>query len=449
VGSLVRQIVLPVAVAACIVIASGAAAWNVHVAGIAALLDAQAAAARALLASPSGPHDLAGITALIARPEITIAAPPRGMPPPGGPAPGGPPAGPPPGAFPGPPPQANRLAMMVADFAHVPPRVVQTDDGPLQLLPAIEPLASWFAWDVAICALAIAALAVVTWVMGLALARTARRPLMRTTLALEALAAGNFAPQSVEAGDAAELARLARAYNAAAETVARSIEERRSAAAEFQRFLADAGHELRTPLTIVGGYIDILSHAGANDPTARRVIAGMRAETGRMRGLVEKMLLLSRMETEVSAPRAVDVATASEEVAEALRTAFPQRAIDVRCESGAFVCIDEDDLYEAQRNLVENALRYAPDSPVAVRVAARNGMVEVEVTDRGPGIPAAERGMIFERFYRGKERTDAEGSGLGLAIVRRVVERWNGTIDVRCDDAGTHFTMRFPQAPAP
>jgi signal transduction histidine kinase len=96
--------------------------------------------------------------------------------------------------------------------------------------------------------------------------------------------------------------------------------------------------------------------------------------------------------------------------------------------------------------LVENALRYAPESPVEVRATARDGLVAIEVADRGPGIPEGERAMIFERFYRGTDRTDSEGSGLGLAIVRRVVERWGGTLSLNSGDGETRFIMRFPVA---
>lgn len=225
-----------------------------------------------------------------------------------------------------------------------------------------------------------------------------------------------------------------------------TLEERRAAAAEFQRFLADAGHELRTPLTIVSGYVDILSAKAVGDGADARILAGMRAETARMRGLVEKMLMLARLETPVSVPRLIDPASVARDVADAMQPRFPNRTIELKGDRPASLVIDYDDLYEALRNLVENALRYAPGSPVTIETAAHGGFATLRVSDRGPGIRAEEREAIFERFYRGRNSTDGEGSGLGLAIVKRVATRWNGEITVDSDRAGTTFTLRFPLA---
>jgi two-component system OmpR family sensor kinase len=441
----IRRVFLFATAAAVLVVAAGIATWYGHAASLASRLDAQLATANALLRTAPVRNDPASLLELLGSPEINVMvrdesdgnvynyvdgaatgppppARPAGPPPfaPGGP-PGAPPEmAPPPGPGGGAPrPARTSLAVVIASLARIPPRQTRDGDLSLVLVPSAGALARWFAGDVAVCALAILALGAAAWTAAGALARAAYEPLRRTTGALEELARGNFTPQTIEAGDSPEIARLARAYNAAAETVARSIAERRAAADEFQRFLADAGHELRTPLTIVGGYVDILGRGMRDDDaTGRRVIAGMTAETGRMRALVEKMLLLSRLESAVSAPRVVEVGP---------------------------VC-DEDDLYEAGRNLVENALRYAPGSPVEVRAVARDGFVCIEVADRGTGIPFQEQTMIFERFYRGKDHTDSQGSGLGLAIVRRVVERWGGTISLNSDAGGTSFVMRFPIA---
>jgi two-component system OmpR family sensor kinase len=450
--------------AAALVVAAGILAWNNHVGWVGSLLDAQLATARAFLGTPAAQRDPESLLRLAGRPEVNAivrddatgtvynyidgaTVDPSGIPPAGPPGAGPPGEGPPGEGPPGqrPPPRRATLAGAIASLAHVQPRLARSGEVSITLVPSAGALLRWFVSDVAVCALALIALAGAGWATASALARAAREPMLRTTAALEGLAAGNFTPQTVEAGDSPETARLARAYNAAAETVANSIEERRAAAAEFQRFLADAGHELRTPLTIVGGYIDILGRSAmGDDPTGRRVLAGMGAETARMRALVEKMLLLSRLESTVMAPRVVEVGAVSEEVAESLRPGFPGRAIVVRCDERARIRIDEDDLYEAERNLVENALRYAPDSPVEVRAFARDGLVAIEVADRGPGIAQQEQAMVFERFYRGKDRAGSEGSGLGLAIVRRVVERWGGTISLTSDAGGTCFTMRFP-----
>jgi hypothetical protein len=98
-----------------------------------------------------------------------------------------------------------------------------------------------------------------------------------------------------------------------------TLEERRAAAKEFQRFLGDAGHELRTPLTIISGYVEIISRDLATSEHGARILEGLQAETGRMRALVEKMLLLARLESPVSVPRLVDVGNVAKEHSAMLR----------------------------------------------------------------------------------------------------------------------------------
>lgn len=225
-----------------------------------------------------------------------------------------------------------------------------------------------------------------------------------------------------------------------------TLEERRAAAAEFQRFLADAGHELRTPLTVVSGYADLLATAVAGDERAERMLAEMRAEAARMRALVEKMLMLARLESPVSVPHLIDVLAVVRDAAASVRAAHPDRSIEVRSSGDASVVIDADDLYEAVRNLVENAVRYAPGSPVIAEVSARDGAVHVVVSDRGEGIAPDEREKIFDRFYRGRDRSGGDGSGLGLSIVSRVAERWNGRIALRSEPGETAFDLSFPLA---
>ncbi len=225
-----------------------------------------------------------------------------------------------------------------------------------------------------------------------------------------------------------------------------NLEERRAAAERYQRFLAETGHELRTPLTIVSGYVDILRKSDVLAGFDRRVIEGMYAETTRMRALVEKMLTLARLNSPVSVPRLLDAADAAAEITATAQRRFPEREIAHIRERSASIVIDGDDLTEALGNLIENAVKYAPNSPIAVRCTTDGGGVAIAVSDGGPGIPAEERDAIFERFYRARDRSGAEGLGLGLAIVKRVVDRWNGTIDLESRPGRTVFTLRFPVA---
>ncbi len=105
-------------------------------------------------------------------------------------------------------------------------------------------------------------------------------------------------------------------------------------------------------------------------------------------------------------------------------------------------------LPELLDNLIDNALRYTPaGGTVTVHTGCRDGVAFLSVEDTGPGIPAAERNKVLERFYR-MPGTPGEGSGLGLAIVREVVIRHHGTleIDAPATHGGTRIRAMFPQA---
>jgi two-component system OmpR family sensor kinase len=290
---------------------------------------------------------------------------------------------------------------MIADLAHIPPRVLDGPGVAVQLTVDAGDLSRWFVTD-----------------------------LLATLVALAIVGALLFR------------AGIQRAKRATAEAAQRDAAE-----AEYRRFLADAGHELKTPLTIVGGYIDVLDERiPQTDSTGRRIVDGMRAETKRMRELVEKMLLLARLEARISVPQLVDALSVAHDVVAELRVRYPHRSIVVDGASRALVVIDEHDLYAAIRNVVENAVRYAPDCEVDVTIAADDERVAITVADTGPGIATDEQALVFQRFYRGSARTDAEGSGLGLSIVRGVAERWDGTIDLASSPQGTSVTLFFPLA---
>jgi signal transduction histidine kinase len=222
--------------------------------------------------------------------------------------------------------------------------------------------------------------------------------------------------------------------------------ERRDAADRYQRFLAETGHELRTPLTVLAGYVDILRSHESDRPLDERIVEGMHAETSRMRVLVEKMLTLARLDSETSVPRLLDVASAATEAAQLIQRRYPERSVSIQPERSASIVIDADDFAAALGNILENAIKFAPDSPIVVATNVRDGNAITSVEDRGPGVPAMERHAIFERYYRGRGRDVGEGVGLGLAIVKRIAERWNGTALCESGPGRTVIHLAFPVA---
>ncbi len=168
-------------------------------------------------------------------------------------------------------------------------------------------------------------------------------------------------------------------------------------------------------------------------------------ETRKMRRIIEKLILLARLERpSASADDAIDLNSLAARAVDALRPIAGDR---LRLEHDGEVTIrgDDGELYEAVKNVVENAVRYAPGSPVAVRVGRVEGEALVEVADRGPGMSAMDVEHAFDRFYRGDGHGDVDGSGLGLAIAKRAVERVGGSIGLESQvGSGTAVRMRFP-----
>jgi two-component system OmpR family sensor kinase len=218
----------------------------------------------------------------------------------------------------------------------------------------------------------------------------------------------------------------------------------------MQRFIADAGHELRTPLTIVMGFVDVLEAGRVPADVGTRIFNAMRLETRRMRGLIDKLITLARLESphDGIAIGPVDPTGVAARVAESLSTVAGGRAIRIDAKTDHAVIADEHELFDSIYNCVENALKYAPESEVVITLEDDAGAVAVRVADRGPGMTSEERRHAFERFYRGDMRGEVSGSGLGLAIVKRAVERVGGSTHIESvPGEGTCVTLVLPAAP--
>jgi two-component system sensor histidine kinase SenX3 len=223
-------------------------------------------------------------------------------------------------------------------------------------------------------------------------------------------------------------------------------------------FLANVSHELKTP---VGG-LALLAEAlvdAADDPEAVRRFAGrMQHESDRLSRLVQDVIELSRLQGHDPFEKATLVSL-DDVVGEAVdrsRVRAEARSIHLVCGgvSGLAVVGDARQLVTALGNLVDNAVRYAPDGTrvtVAVRQVneALGPIAEISVTDEGPGIAEQERDRIFERFYRVDSARSREtgGTGLGLAIVKHVAAGHGGEATVWSDEGtGSTFTLRLPAA---
>lgn len=202
----------------------------------------------------------------------------------------------------------------------------------------------------------------------------------------------------------------------------------REALAAQQRFVADAAHELRSPLTALKLQAQSLQREPAG-PARDAALARLAQGIARAIGLVTQLLALAREESEPArAPAPVDLlALCREAVADVLPLAR-EKQVDVGLAdppAGA-VCVqgDADSLRTLLRNLLDNAVKYAPAGgqvDIVVGPGPAGGTL-LAVEDSGPGVPAADRERVFDRFWRAPEQ-DAPGSGLGLPIVAAIARR--------------------------
>jgi two-component system, OmpR family, sensor kinase len=230
------------------------------------------------------------------------------------------------------------------------------------------------------------------------------------------------------------------------------------ALAAQRRFVADAAHELRTPITALRLQLQRLRRSG--DASAReQALAELEAGIARSQRLVEQLLQVARAEPDGRPQRRVrvDLAALVRETVGRHSQRAEALGIDLGALADAEVWLDgdADPLGVLLDNLVENAIRYTPaGGTVDVAATLDQGAPLLSVRDNGPGIPAAERERVFDRFYRGEDAhalaRDASGSGLGLAIVKAIAERHGAAVSLHtpAGGRGLEVQVRFARAGA-
>jgi len=222
----------------------------------------------------------------------------------------------------------------------------------------------------------------------------------------------------------------------------------------LRRFTADASHELRTPLTAMRSVGEVALQNPLDAFAYRDVIGSMLEEVDRLTRLVESLLILTRAGSGKIqlAPEALDLGELAGHVIDQLRVLADEKQQELTLGAPIRVHAKGDAalVRHALMNLIHNAIKYTPNGgTITVAVSATGGRPTIEVRDTGPGIPAAHRDRIFDRFYRvdaSRSREDG-GVGLGLAIARWAVEANGGQIQLASQ--GTDGSLFRVSLPAP
>ncbi len=231
---------------------------------------------------------------------------------------------------------------------------------------------------------------------------------------------------------------------------------------QHEHFINAVTHELKTPIASVKLHLQTLQRRPVDDTKRQEFYQVMVEDCDRLLATVEQVLRAGRLRTrqDKESFRPVDLSRVLEECLALAQTRYhltPGELVYRPARDGLSLCVmgDEEDLKAVVMNLVDNAIKYSGER---VDIAVELGRSEaraatIRVSDRGVGIPVAELGQIFKRFYRipGVITARIKGAGLGLFIVRAVVARHGGTVFAESDGPGlgSTFTVQLPLASHP
>jgi PAS domain S-box-containing protein len=222
-------------------------------------------------------------------------------------------------------------------------------------------------------------------------------------------------------------------------------------------FIANVSHELRTPLTSIVGYLQVLAggEAGSLTKDQGRILTVIGRNASRLNALVSDLLFITQLDAgKLELDRAqCGLGALARDSIEAISVRAAEKGVSISLDAGdEDIEIEGDALRLSQvlDNLVSNAVKFTPEGgSVAIAIRSDSHGVELTVADTGIGIPSADQGRLFERFYRASNATRQaiQGTGLGLVITRAIVEAHGGAISFASrHPQGTVFTVRLPAA---
>ena len=281
---------------------------------------------------------------------------------------------------------------------------------------------------------------------GYFLMRRSLRPIERMIDAAEAITfnnPGNRLPLA-ETGDRIETLGLA---------LNRMLDRLDAAYQYANRISADAAHEIRTPLAIIRGELEFLA-AQKHSPDLQATLGNILDEANRLSDMVEKLAMLSRMESlwGKHAHAEFDLAALAGETIDQMRLLADEKNIALAPlqDSPTIVTGDRNRLKQVLVNLLDNAIKYTPEGGrVTVEVRSHANRALLTVSDTGIGIAPEHRENIFDRFYRVSTDRGETGSGLGLSIAKSICNAHGGTIAVdSTPGAGSTFRIELPLSTA-
>ncbi len=286
-------------------------------------------------------------------------------------------------------------------------------------------------------------LELVVILFSLAFSSAFSQRMRRIMTSMRIIRGGDYS-HKVDMGGHDELTVLGEEFNDLTDRLQTSESKRR-------QFVSDASHELKTPLASIKLLSDSILQNSMDLETVKEFVGDIGREADRLTRMSEKLLSLSRIETQEDGDcEIIYMKPTMERVVRMLGAIAREQDITIETDftQDCPILILEDDLYQIAFNLAENGIKYnVPGGKLCISTGRMDDNAVLKISDTGVGIPEESISHIFERFYRvDKARSrKSGGSGLGLSIVRSIIERNSGKIMVESAMGhGTTFTVTFP-----
>ncbi|HCO62006.1 MAG TPA: sensor histidine kinase [Clostridiales bacterium] len=243
-----------------------------------------------------------------------------------------------------------------------------------------------------------------------------------------------------------EVGELAEAFNAMADSLAKS-EQRRT------EFVANVSHELKTPMTTIAGFADGILDGTIPPEKQRQYLQVISSETRRLSRLVRSMLDLSRLQSdERAAQQQFDIGETMLRVLVSLESKINAKHLEVDAQlpdQPEAVWGDQDAITQVCYNLLDNAIKFSRDGgKLTVSITARGQKVYTSITNQGQTIPEEELPLIFDRFHKAdhSRSADRDGVGLGLYIVKTILNSHKENVTCTSGEGETTFTFTLTRA---
>ena len=268
------------------------------------------------------------------------------------------------------------------------------------------------------------------------------KPIKDMAIAARNFAEGNFDARVRDTGRDDEIGELTEAFNAMADSLQKTEQQRRE-------FIANISHELKTPMTTIAGYTDGILDGTIPPENERQYLQIISDESRRLSRLVRRMLDVSQLQAmdPLREGKHFDICESMRRVLISMEKKITDRNLDVDAdipEEPILVLGDKDMITQVIYNLLENATKFAAEgSTLYLGVTTIDGKARVTVRNVGDTIPAEELPLLFERFHKSdKSRSeDKDGYGLGLYIVKTILEQHKEKISVTSEDGVTTFSF--------